>query len=106
MLMESSAPSVRPGSCQHTPNPPADTAQKLQRLRRVPRQLKRPVCCPAALTYTLMEDIVDQCTVDEAELVFAYLETRLQTLRKIHANFKKSPAKMAVLRICNQMLRR
>ena len=49
---------------------------------------------------------MEQCTIEEAELVFTYLETRIHTLRKMHSSFEKSPAKLAVLRICNQLLRR
>ena len=62
--------------------------------------------CGAVVTYTLMEDIVDFCTIDDAEHVFFYLETRIEALRSLYANFEKSPAKMAVLRICNQLSRR
>ena len=62
--------------------------------------------CGAVVTYTLMEDIVEFCTIDDAEHVFYYLETRIEALRSLYANFEKSPAKMAVLRICNQLSRR
>ena len=60
----------------------------------------------AGLPYVVMEDIIDQCTIEEAELVFTYLETRIQSLHRMHASFIKSPGKLAVLRICNQLLRR
>ena len=54
----------------------------------------------------VMEDIIDQCTIEEAELVFIYLETRIQSLHKMHVSFEKSSGKLGVLRICNQLLRR
>ncbi len=60
----------------------------------------------AVVTYTLMEDIVEFCTIEDAEHVFYYLETRIEALRSLYANFEKSPAKMSVLRICNQLSRR
>ena len=63
-------------------------------------------CGGADVTYTLMEDIVAFCTIEEAEHVFYYLETRIEALRSLYANFEKSPAKMAVLRICNQLSQR
>ena len=31
----------------------------------------------------VMEDIIDQCTIEEAELIFTYLETRIQSLHKM-----------------------
>ena len=61
---------------------------------------------PAVLTYTLMEDVVEFCTIEDAEHVFYYLETRIEALRSLYANFEKSPAKMAALRILNQLSRR
>lgn len=53
-----------------------------------------------------MDDIIEQSTIAEGELVFKYLETRIEALRRVHVSFEKSPAKLAVLRICNQLLRR
>jgi len=62
--------------------------------------------CGAVVTYTLMEDIIEFCTIEDAEHVFFYLETRIEALRKLYTSFEKSPAKMSVLRICNQLSRR
>lgn len=62
--------------------------------------------CGAVVTYMLMEDIVEFCTIEDAEHVFYYLETRIEALRSLYANFEKSPAKMAALRILNQLSRR
>ena len=61
----------------------------------------------AAVIFTIMEDVMELCTIEEAAGVFGYLESRAERLRGMF-NFATPTAhsKLSVLRICNQLLRR
>ncbi|CAL8470063.1 g9605 [Coccomyxa elongata] len=61
----------------------------------------------AGLVFTIMEDVMELSTIEEAQGVFGYLESRIKKLRQVY-NFssEKSLSKLSVLRICNQLLRR
>ena len=61
----------------------------------------------AAHFLQLIADLVEICTIDEGAQIFAYLENCVP-LMKARLNFESmgSPPKLAVLRICNQLLRR
>ncbi|KAK9915708.1 hypothetical protein WJX75_002974 [Coccomyxa subellipsoidea] len=60
-----------------------------------------------AVVFTIMEDVMELSTIEEAQGVFGYLESRIHKLRQVY-NFGSttSHSKLSVLRICNQLLRR
>jgi THO complex subunit 1 len=60
----------------------------------------------AAVIFTVMEDVMELCTIEEAEGVFGYLESRLDRLRAMFNFTATAHSKLSVLRICNQLLRR
>ncbi len=39
--------------------------------------------CASALVFTLLEDVISTTTIEEAEGVFDYLESRIQKLQKV-----------------------
>ena len=49
---------------------------------------------------------MELCTIEEAEGVFGYLESRLDRLRAMFNFTATAHSKLSVLRICNQLLRR
>ena len=59
-------------------------------------------CCETALSFWLIEDLLDSQTVSGCREVFKYLESRRERMTKV--NFRSKH--LTILRCCNELLRR
>ncbi|KAK9808915.1 hypothetical protein WJX72_006363 [[Myrmecia] bisecta] len=80
-----------------------DAEPSVPRLLELALWLSEHKYCDPVSIFTLVEDVVETSTIDDCEVVFRWLEARLDTFKLQHLN---SNGKFPLLRTCNQLLRR